>query len=234
MNSKQSYIAIVPAAGVGSRMQQTLPKQYLLLSGKTILEHTVNNLLSHPLIEKVIIAVSKDDPYIYQLDFIEDKRIQLVIGGKERSDSVSAGLAQVDDECWVLVHDAARPCITHGDLDKLFALDKGSEQAVSGAILACPVVDTIKRSFDGTSIATTEDRSELWHALTPQFFQAGILKKAFHYAQENQITITDEASAMELMGYHPKLIAGRSDNLKITRPEDLALAEFYLQRLVNR
>ena len=122
-----------------------------------------------------------------------------------------------------MVHDAARPCLKRSDLDKILQIDD-----LNGAILAIPAVDTIKRTQDNQRISHTEDRSTLWLALTPQFFPAQPLKQAIHSAFENGQMITDEASAMELAGFHPQLVAGRSDNLKVTRPEDLALAEFYL------
>ena len=130
-----------------------------------------------------------------------------------------------DKNAWVLVHDAARPCLQHTDIDKLLTID--DEQ---GAILAIPVTDTIKRSDNQQRIVVTEDRSQLWQAQTPQFFQVECLKKALSTALQQGLQITDEASAMEHAGFRPRLVAGRSDNLKVTRPEDLALAEFYLTR----
>lgn len=203
-------------------MNSAIPKQYLILKNKTILEHAITPFLAHPRIEKVIIAVSKEDHYYSTIALLHSDKIQCVFGGETRAHSVFNALQQVENEAWVLVHDAARPCLTTSDLNKLLAVEE--EQ---GAILATPAIDTMKRA-KGNSIQHTEDRSTLWHALTPQFFNAGLLKQAIQSALIQQQTITDEASAMELMGYHPQLIVGRSDNIKVTRPEDLALAEFYL------
>lgn len=216
--------AIVPAAGVGSRMQSDRPKQYLHLLGKTILQHTLEKLLAYAAIEKIIVAVAAEDPYLSQFPLKNHPKIQWVIGGESRDQSVLNALNTIDEQVWVMVHDAARPCITHQDLDKLCAITD-----IQGAILAKPVVDTIKKAFPNRQqIEKTEDRSRLWHALTPQFFPAQRLKQALQYAHQQGVSVTDEASALELIGDYPQLVSGRSDNIKITRPEDLALAEFYL------
>ncbi|MBF0786053.1 2-C-methyl-D-erythritol 4-phosphate cytidylyltransferase [Muribacter muris] len=220
----REIIAIIPASGVGSRMNAPFPKQYLMLHGKTILEHTLDCFLTHPHIRKIVVAVSETDQYYPQIAQLKSDKIQLVFGGETRAESVFNALSVVDDHCWVLVHDAARPCLKRSDLDKLLQIDDPQ-----GAILATPAIDTIKRA-NGTHIARTEDRSALWHALTPQFFPAGKLKTALNAAFQQGFTVTDEASAMEYAGFHPQLVAGRSDNIKITRPEDLALAEFYLMK----
>ncbi|QLB14581.1 2-C-methyl-D-erythritol 4-phosphate cytidylyltransferase [Mannheimia granulomatis] len=218
----RKIIAIIPASGVGSRMKAEKPKQYLKLQGKTILEHTVSLFLEHPLIEKVIVAVAKDDPFYAHIDLLNLTKVQIVFGGATRADSVFNALQHIEDNAWALVHDAARPCLKRSDLDKILQIE--NEQ---GGILATPAVDTMKRA-EGSHILHTEDRSTLWHALTPQFFPAKILREALASAFAKKQSVTDEASAMELSGYQPELVAGRSDNLKITRPEDLALAEFYL------
>lgn len=219
--------AIIPASGVGSRMQAAMPKQYLSLLGKTILEHTLSIFLMHPKIEKVVVAVSKEDEYYPEITLLKDPKVEVVFGGETRADSVFNALQVVPSDAWALVHDAARPCLKRSDLNNLLQIS--DEQ---GAILATPVVDTIKRTqaANETSILLTEDRSTLWHALTPQFFPAAQLIHALKSAFDAKATVTDEASAMEFIGYHPQLVAGRSDNIKITRPEDLALAEFYLTR----
>ena len=154
------------------------------------------------------------------------QNITLVEGGETRAESVLNGLNTIkNDQAWVLVHDAARPCLTHQDLDKLLQID--DEQ---GAILAIPAVDTIKRANKQQDIIKTEDRAELWLAQTPQFFRCDLLRNALEQGLSQGANITDEASAMELAGFQPHLVAGRSDNIKVTRPEDLALAEFYLTR----
>lgn len=221
MNRK--IIAVIPASGIGSRMQADKPKQYLTLKGKTVLEHTVSLFSDHPQISKVIVAVAKDDPFYTEIALLKSEKVQIVFGGETRANSVFNALCQIEDNnAWALVHDAARPCLKRSDLDKLLLIE--NEQ---GGILATPAIDTMKRA-NGTQILHTEDRATLWHALTPQFFPADRLRNALQSAFEKGETVTDEASAMELSGYSPQLIAGRSDNLKITRPEDLALAEFYL------
>lgn len=222
---ERNIVAIIPASGVGSRMGADRPKQYLLLQGKTILEHTLACFLSHCAIQKIVVAVSENDPYYGNLAILKHPKIQLVFGGATRAESVLNGLKILEKGDWALVHDAARPCLKRSDLDKILRIEQ--EQ---GAILAIPVVDTVKRSFDQQQIAHTEDRTTLWLAQTPQFFPAKALKQAIKNALAKHLTITDEASAMELAGVQPLLVAGSSDNLKITRPEDLALAEFYLQQ----
>ena len=227
MTSNRKIIAVVPAAGIGSRMQADKPKQYLPIHGQSILQHTLNVLLSYPHISQIILAVAADDPYIAQLNLTQNPKITLVEGGETRADSVLNGLKaiQTDTNVWVMVHDAARPCLTHGDLDKLLEINDDN-----GAILAIPATDTIKRALPSQQIAHTEDRSQLWLAQTPQFFRAALLRNALIHAKQQQLAVTDEASAIELVGFRPHLVAGRSDNIKVTRPEDLALAEFYLMR----
>lgn len=218
-------IAIIPASGVGSRMQADRPKQYLTLQGKTLLEHSLLPFLHHPEIHKIVVAVSETDPYYSSLCILKHPKIQIVFGGTTRAHSVLNALQLLNEGDWALVHDAARPCLKRSDLDNILQVSHPN-----GAILATPAIDTMKRTFDGKQIAHTEDRTTLWHALTPQFFPAMPLKQAIESAFAKQQTITDEASAMELCGIHPYLVSGRSDNLKVTRPEDLALAEFYLSK----
>lgn len=223
--STRQIIAVVPAAGIGSRMHADKPKQYLTLHGKTILEHTLKILCDYSVIEKVVVAIAPNDPYFPTLH-LKHSKIIVVNGGENRCDSVLNGLRYVMTHlplAWVMVHDAARPCLKTEDLDKLIQI-----YDENGAILAIPATDTIKRASPNQQILHTEDRSQLWLAQTPQFFRADLLYDALITAQQQGITVTDEASAMEFSGFRPRLVAGRSDNLKITRPEDLALAEFYL------
>ena len=222
----RQIIAILPAAGIGSRMRADKPKQYLKILDKTILEHTLTVMLTHSAVTQIILAVNRDDPYIANIALIGHPKIQTVIGGETRAESVFNGLKVIDEKnTWVLVHDAARPCLTHSDIDKLLAVN--DEQ---GAILAIPVTDTIKRATADQHILQTEDRTQLWQAQTPQFFRADLLKHALMQAFRQKVNVTDEASAMELAGFRPHLVVGQSDNLKVTRPEDLALAEFYLSK----
>lgn len=220
----RNIVAIIPASGVGSRMNAPLPKQYLKIHGKTILEHTLKPFIEHAQITKIIVAVSKQDPFYKQITLLNHPKIQIVFGGETRANSVYNALVQLNENDWALVHDAARPCLKRSDLDKILQITDEN-----GGILATPAIDTMKRA-NGNQIAHTEDRSTLWHALTPQFFNADLLRSALTQAFDQNAVITDEASAMEFVGFKPLLIAGRSDNLKVTRPEDLALAEFYLSR----
>ena len=169
MTSNRKIIAVVPAAGIGSRMQADKPKQYLPIHGQPILQHTLNVLLSYPHISQIVLAVAADDPYIAQLNLTQNPKITLVEGGETRADSVLNGLNAIQNagtNVWVMVHDAARPCLTHGDLDKLLQIEDDN-----GAILAIPATDTIKRALPSQQIAHTEDRSQLWLAQTPQFFR---------------------------------------------------------------
>lgn len=224
--------AVVPAAGVGRRMQTECPKQYLSMGDKTILEHSVAALLAHPRVTRVIIAISPGDARFAALPLAHHPQITVVDGGSERADSVLAGLRAAGDASWVLVHDAARPCLHQDDLARLLAL---SDTSPIGGILAAPVRDTMKRAEPGAqAIAHTVERVDLWHALTPQFFPRELLHDCLTRALNEGATITDEASALEYCGYHPVIVEGRADNIKITRPEDLQLAEFYLTRTTHQ
>ena len=217
--------AIVPAAGIGSRMGADCPKQYLTLAGKTILEHTLGCLLSHPAIARVIVALAPHDEWFEQLAVAADPRVLRVEGGSARAYSVLNALHVVEGK-WVLVHDAARPCLTQGDLDALIA----SAMACDGAILGSRVRDTMKRTDGAGNIVATVEREQLWHALTPQMFPTGTLKRALEEGLALGALITDEASAMERAGFTVKMVEGRADNIKVTRPEDLSLAELFLQQ----
>ncbi|MCH4293438.1 2-C-methyl-D-erythritol 4-phosphate cytidylyltransferase [Shewanella sp. 3B26] len=223
-----NIVAIVPAAGIGSRMGATIPKQYLPLLDKPILAHTLARLLSHPAIDKVIVAVAADDSWFDSLAEAHHPKLTRVLGGKERADSVLAALSGLPDNSnsWALVHDAARPCLTHGDIDALLESRQGFPQ---GAILAMPVRDTMKRAAKDGSIETTVCREALWHALTPQLFPATSLKLNLKQALDAGVAVTDEASAMEWAGVHPGLVSGRADNIKVTHPDDLQLAALFLE-----
>jgi len=228
----QQFIVVVPAAGIGKRMLASCPKQYLTIDNQTILSHTINRLLSHKNIAKVILAISDVDAYFAQTTLVDNPNIIRVSGGKERVDSVLNGLQVINDKEWVLVHDAARPCVTHDDIDKLIKQCLASN---SGGILAAPVVDTMKLAInnnanEATQVSKTIDRSSLWHAFTPQMFKTKELKQAIEEAQKKGLLITDESSAIESVGLPCLLVSGRRDNIKITRPEDLVLADFYLKQ----
>jgi 2-C-methyl-D-erythritol 4-phosphate cytidylyltransferase len=227
MNHSINFWAVVPAAGVGKRMNADRPKQYLDLAGKTVIEHTLLRLLSAEVFTAVAVAISEEDPYWRELEVSSHEKIITAEGGKERADSVLSALKSIrtvaSDDDWVLVHDAARPCITAIDIHHLINTLKADKV---GGILALSSHDTLK-SVDGDNIVDTLDRKHIWRALTPQMFRYGLLKSALEAAEGNP-AITDEASALELEGMQPKIVEGRPDNIKITRPEDLALAQFYM------
>lgn len=227
MTHSIQFWAVVPAAGVGKRMNADRPKQYLDLAGKTVIEHTLLRLLQADVFTAVAVAISEEDPYWSELSVASHEKIIRAKGGKERADSVLSGLHAIRDQAtdndWVLVHDAARPCITAADIHHL--IDSLVDDEVGG-ILALPCADTLK-NVEGKNILGTLDRSHIWRALTPQMFRYGDLKTALEIAVGNP-AITDEASALELQGLQPKIVEGRPDNIKITRPEDLALARFFM------
>ncbi|MBA5764271.1 2-C-methyl-D-erythritol 4-phosphate cytidylyltransferase [Vibrio sp. 404] len=230
INPSDSIVAIVPAAGVGSRMKAGKPKQYLMIGGLTVLEHTLLKLLDHPRINKVVVAITDGDPYFSELAIATHPDVVRVSGGRERADSVLSGLQYVQQHQlgeWVMVHDAARPCVREADINTLIDVSQTHEV---GGILASPVRDTMKRANGNNNIEHTVDREALWHALTPQMFRAALLTRTLSEALAEGAIITDEASALEWAGYHPALVQGSADNIKITQPEDLALAEFYLER----
>ncbi len=226
--------AVVPAAGSGRRMGGALPKQYLRVAGRTLLEHSLRALAAHPAVEAIVVAISADDPHWDAAVRALDTPLWVAPGGAERCHSVLNGLtflrarAAIDD--WVLVHDAARPCLRRGDLDRLIDAARGHP---SGGLLAVPAKDTMKRAGANLAVEHTVARGGLWHALTPQMFRLGPLHDAIEQALEAGGVVTDESSAMEYMGHHPLLVEGHADNIKITRPEDLPLAEFFLSRLAK-
>lgn len=223
--------AIVPAAGIGSRMQADRPKQYLDLDGKTVFEHTLQRLADHPRIKGIIVAVAENDPWWAQVSEKSYTPIHVVIGGKERADSVYNALAALakisDDDPWVLVHDAARPCLRHQDIDHMLAT---LVDHPVGGILGIPVTDTVKRANAEHEITETVERQGLWRASTPQMFRLNTLKDALYMAKKQQLVVTDEASAIELSGLKAMMVEGHADNIKITVPQDLALASLFLKQ----
>lgn len=225
--------AVMPAAGRGTRFGSETPKQYLEVAGRTLIEHSLRALLGHPEVDGIVIALSPDDPYWAGWREMEGKPIYTCIGGAERADSVLSALqalpATVSEDQWVLVHDAARPCLRGVDLTRLIAM--GQADPV-GAILAAPVRDTIKRADAQSRSHLTEAREHLWRALTPQMFRRGGLTRALRAALSAGAVVTDEAMAMERLGLKPRLVEGSEDNIKVTTPADLALAEFILKRVV--
>ncbi|CAL4324789.1 2-C-methyl-D-erythritol 4-phosphate cytidylyltransferase [Buchnera aphidicola (Protaphis terricola)] len=224
-------VAIVPAAGVGKRMLSGIPKQYIKIKNRTILEYTLIALLSHPNIVRVIVSLNKQDNYFKKLSISSDIRVVSVIGGNKRINSVLSGLVLPIHEKWVIVHDAVRPCISYQDLEKLISITKKSK---IGGILARPISDTIKYvSHNTKKISYTIERKNIWHALTPQLFPINLLRFCLKKIIQNNIDITDESSALEYCGYNPLIVLGSYKNIKITFPEDLIFAKFYLEELYN-
>ena len=223
---------VVPAAGIGQRFGGVMPKQYAPLVGAPMLIRTLDRLLSHPRVAGVMVALAAGDEYWPGITELEGKPVATCVGGAARADSVLLGLQALADVCadddWILVHDAARPCVRHDDIDALLA--QGSKHRV-GAILAAPIRDTVKLGAAGAAIQKTVDRTSLFRALTPQMFRYGALRAALAAALNDgpqSAAITDEASALEARGDMPLLVEGAEDNIKVTTLHDLALAEFIL------
>jgi 2-C-methyl-D-erythritol 4-phosphate cytidylyltransferase len=213
-------------------MQSSRPKQYLSLRGSLILDLAISHVIDTIELAGSVVAISPDDPWWGETQASRDDRITCCAGGEKRADSVLAGLRALEsragDNDWVLVHDAARPCLHPDDLNRLvFQL---SDHQVGG-LLAAPVTDTLKKTGAGTlDVLETVDRSQLWRALTPQMFRYGMLKSAMQASLSAGRPVTDEASAIEQSGYFPCIVEGRPDNIKVTVPADLALADFVLSR----
>lgn len=209
-----------------------VPKQYLRLAGRAVIEWSLAPLLARPECLGVVVAIGADDQEWTKLDVSRDPRVRSVGGGAERADSVHAGLRalQLDDAAWVLVHDAARPCLSAHEVDLLLHT-LGSDPV--GGLLAAPVVDTLKRADASGRVTQTVNREGLWRALTPQMFRYGILDKALREARARSLVVTDEAQAIEGLGLQPRVVPGSPDNLKITLPEDLRRAERFLAEQGN-
>ena len=237
-NNQSSLVwVVIPAAGTGQRMQSELPKQYLKINGKTVLEHTLNSFFGNNQIAGIVVVLSPEDKN-WNTSFSSATSIPVftVDGGKNRSESVLHGLNyliennSISTDTWVMVHDAARPCLSKTDINSLLSIQ---HEDCIGGILASPVRDTMKRSIqqkEQSVINKTENRDDLWHALTPQLFRLGEIKEAIKYCQKRGINITDECSAMESMGHNPRIIEGSHNNIKITYPTDLDLASFLIEQ----
>jgi 2-C-methyl-D-erythritol 4-phosphate cytidylyltransferase len=221
----RSIWLIVPAAGAGKRFGSVIPKQYQCLLGASVLEHSLRCFSERADVKGIVLSVDANDQQLQKLHL--DKKVHTVIGGKERSDSVFNALCYLQDiaanDDLVAVHDAARPCVRSEDIDAVFA---AAMQSDSGALLMLASHNTLKH-IDADNF-TTIDRSRIYQALTPQVFPFGLLLQALISARENNVAITDDASAVELLGLRPAVVIGHSDNIKITEACDLALAEFYL------
>ena len=221
------FHALVPAAGFGARMGHELPKQYLPLAGQPLIFHALNTLCASPEISTVFVVLAPGDTLFHTCDWSRfgEKLQPLFCGGATRAESVLNGLlaSELEPDDWVLVHDAARPCLTQAHLAKLIAELRDDEV---GGILAVPVADTLKRADNEGRIARTEERAGLWQGQTPQMFRAGLLAQALQQCSQ----VTDEASAIEALGLHPRLVAGDSSNFKVTYPQDIKMAELLLKK----
>lgn len=223
------YWAIVPAAGVGARMMADRPKQYLSLANRAVIEHTLDRLAGCEVFEQILVVLADQDPYWPQLSWASNPMVKRVAGGRERAYSVFnalqalAKVAKADD--WVLVHDAARSCVGVDDILRLISRLKDSN---CGGLLGLPVSDTLKQVGAKQEVLKTHDRRQFWLAQTPQMFRFDTLYRALEKAFSDGFLVTDEASAIEHLGLSPQMVEGSRDNIKITRPEDLRIAEAIL------
>lgn len=229
------YWAVLPAAGGGTRMGLTRPKQYLSLRGRALIEWSLGALLECGWVDGVVVVLAKSDNEFVTLPVAGHPKLVVTTGGAARADSVLAGLKAVAErtaafrDVHVLVHDAARPCLDVSSIEQL--VDEADDK--HGGLLALPCSDTLKRgkqSGSNSRVAETVDRAFYWRAQTPQLFRLDLLTRALGECASRDIAVTDEASAMERAGFHPRLVRGRESNIKVTYPEDLALAEFWLQQ----
>ena len=225
------YFALVPAAGSGSRLKAAQPKQYALIAGRPLLYYTLRRLALHPAIAQVFVVLAPGDEHFrtFGWNALGERVSPLYCGGETRAASVFNGLVAANDEVnaddWVLVHDAARPCLSAAALQRLID-EVGSDD--SGGLLAVPVADTLKRAGDDARVLETAPRRHLWQAQTPQMFRYGLLLEALRRCGPAQVT--DEASAVERIGVKPRLVMGEARNLKVTYGEDIELATMILER----
>lgn len=230
MAGTEIFWCVVPAAGRGVRFGDERPKQYVELAGKPLLSWTLERLAACERIGGLIVALAADDAYWPGLSELNGKPVRTTIGAAERSGSVLAGLRALPDSAdandFVLVHDAARPCVRGDDIARLIELGT----AVGGGLLAAPLRDTLKLGDAQARVIATEPREARWRALTPQLFRRGELTAALEHAERDGVAITDEAMAMERAGHRPLLIQGSESNIKVTTPADLVLAEYLLSR----
>ena len=226
----QRFHAIIPAAGQGRRFGGETPKQYLEIGGQTVLEHALQRMERTGLFQELIVVVEAGSREWARVQENLRLPIRVTSGGGERCDSVWNGLLTIEDatpDDWVVVHDAARPCVHPSDI--LFLVKALQNDAVGG-LLGAPISDTIKRANSGNKVVETLPRSELWAAFTPQMFRYRVLFNALKFHREREEAVaTDEAQAVEAIGLTPHLVPGRPDNIKITRVEDLHFAKRLLQ-----
>lgn len=227
MQDSEQYWVILPATGIGQRMQASRPKQYLPLKGKSILLHTLDKVLSHPQITGAVLVLNKHDQYWQKQNYCHSKPVLQCEGGERRHHSVLNGLLMLQQQMpainpYVLIHDAVRPFVSHKDIDRLIDALSVCED---GALLAVPVADTLKYANHENRVQSTYPRENLWRAFTPQAFRLEKILAALKNVITHKLEVTDDVSAMELTGAQPLLVQGDSDNIKITTPQDLLLAK---------
>jgi len=219
MNLQNNKIhVIIPAAGIGSRMQSETPKQYLKLANKRVIEHSLELFCSLPYVAAIHVGVREGDSVFPTLNVASHPKVSTFLGGDERYETVLLGLDNIDSDAWVMVHDAARPGLTEELVNRLVAKVLETQE---GAIIALPVADTLRLSVDG--VTETVSRTNMWQAQTPQMFKAKQLKAALTQAVSCGQVITDEASAIEFAKQSVQLVRGSPVNMKLTTPEDLEL-----------
>ena len=231
MQRPGKHWVIVPAAGNSRRLASSgPPKQYVQLAGRSVIEWAIAPFLERTDCERIVVVIAESDPHWSELSLARHPKISTSLGGAERVDSVRAGLRALvslaNEDDWVLVHDAARPCLRAADLSRL--IDELADDEVGG-LLAAPVVDTLKRSDASDRVQATVSREALWRALTPQMFRYGVLDRALHAVRDSASAPTDEAQAVEALGLQPRLVRGDPDNIKVTLPEDIARAARVLE-----
>lgn len=230
MSGADALWCVVPAAGRGTRVRADVPKQYLDLAGRPMLLHTLERLAAMPCVAGLMVVLAAGDRRWPCWTQAHGKPVRTAPGGAQRADSVLAGLqalcGTVADQSFVLVHDAARPCVARADVERLVAC----AGPAGGGLLAAPLHDTLKRADAANRVIATEARESRWRASTPQMFRLGELAAALNAAIQAGVAVTDEAMAMERAGMHPLLVEGATSNIKVTTPDDLALAEFWLRR----
>ena len=228
--SQTTLWCLVPAAGRGRRVGGDCPKQYMPLAGRPLIEHTLQRLAAHPRIAGLLVILDAEDSRWPGTTVLNGKPVLTAVGGSERSDSVLAGIdalpAMVGSGDFVLVHDAARPCVRLADIDRLIDL----AGAADGGLLGAPLRDTLKRADGAGRSESTEPRDRRWRAFTPQMFRRAQLSAALREATRCGVNVSDEAMAMERAGFAPLLVEGAEDNIKVTTAADFALAEFLLAR----
>ena len=226
--------AVIPAAGVGKRYSSDIPKQYLSLNGMPVLLHSINKFVKLDEIHEILVALNPDDEFWQKLNFSHPK-VKTINGGPERCYSVNNALEELSGRAengdWILVHDAVRPCISDFDLNKIIEIVHDEDV---GGLLACPILDTIKKVGDNLDVLKTIPREGLWSAMTPQIFRYELLKKALNAVLNSARSVTDEAKAIELIGLTPKIIEGDKTNIKITHPSDMVLAESIINTWMNK